>query len=110
MALARIGEDARNAAIRAATAQWREVLVTAIVDITSDQLDSLRELWLALHRHHAAVGSQPLVSDESASWQRRRALYERWLRAGEAFVLVAEIDDEPAGYAVVHLHEGPDDT
>jgi ribosomal protein S18 acetylase RimI-like enzyme len=88
----------------------RRELVPTIVEIGPDRLEELRELWLALHRHHAAIGSQPLVTDEVISWQRRRALYERWLRAGVAFALVAEGDEEPVGYALVHLHDGPDDT
>src|SRR5262245_13650115 len=81
-----------------------------IVEIGPDRLAELRDLWLALHRHHAEIGSRPLVADEEVSWQRRRALYERWLKAGEAFALVAERQGEPVGYAVVHLHDGPDDT
>ena len=63
--------------------------MSAIVEITSNHLDALRELWLSLHRHHAAIGSHPLVADEAISWQRRRALYETWLRNADAFVLIA---------------------
>jgi ribosomal protein S18 acetylase RimI-like enzyme len=84
--------------------------MTTIVEVTADQLGTLRELWIALHRHHAAIGSQPLVDDEDLSWQRRHALYEGWLRNEEAFALVAGDVAAPVGYAVVHLHDGPDDT
>src|SRR6478735_6143395 len=87
-----------------------EAGVSAIVEITPDNLDVLRELWLSLHRHHAAIGSQPLVDDEAVSWQLRRALYENWLQNKEAFVLVAGDVSAPVGYAVVRLHDGPDDT
>jgi ribosomal protein S18 acetylase RimI-like enzyme len=87
-----------------------EVSKVTISEIGVDRLDSLRELWLALHRHHAAIGSQPLVTDEDLSWQRRRALYESWLLSQQAFVLIAGTCDEPVGYAVVRLHDGPDDT
>ena len=82
----------------------------SIVEITNDRLDELRELWLALHRHHAEISSQPLLADDAASWRRRRARYERWLRDGEAFVLLAECEGSPVGYVAVHLEDGPDDT
>jgi ribosomal protein S18 acetylase RimI-like enzyme len=81
-----------------------------ISEIGIDRLDEIAELWLALHRYHGEIGSRPLVADEAAAWRWRRALYERWLRAGEAFALLAEREGRPAGYAVVHLQEGPDDT
>jgi ribosomal protein S18 acetylase RimI-like enzyme len=84
--------------------------MTTIVKITADQLSTLRDLWIALHRHHADVGSRPLVDDDDLSWQRRHALYEAWLRNEEAFVLVAGDTTAPVGYAVVRLHDGPDDT
>src|SRR3954447_8253804 len=84
--------------------------MTVIVEVKADQLGALRDLWIALHRHHADVGSRPLVDDEDLSWQRRHALYEGWLRNDEAFALVAGNVAAPVGYAVVHLHDGPDDT
>jgi ribosomal protein S18 acetylase RimI-like enzyme len=81
-----------------------------VVEIGPDRLDELHDLWLALHRHHVRIGSWPLVSDEAAAWVRRRAQYEEWLRAGDGVVLMAERAGRPAGYAVVHLQRGPDDT
>jgi ribosomal protein S18 acetylase RimI-like enzyme len=80
-----------------------------VSEIGVDRLDDLRDLWLALFRYHVEIGSRPLLHDEALSWQRRRALYEGWLDAGEAFVLLAERDGRSLGYCVVHLHEGPDD-
>ena len=82
----------------------------AVAGIGFERLEVLRDLWLSLHRHHGEIGSRPLVADEEASWQRRRARYERWLRDGEGFVLLAEREGRPVGYAVVHIEEGPDDT
>lgn len=79
-------------------------------EIAPDRLDAIHDLWLAMHRHHVAIGSHPLVADEEAAWQRRRALYHGWLTAGEAFLLVAECASELTGYAMVHVQEGPDDT
>jgi ribosomal protein S18 acetylase RimI-like enzyme len=81
-----------------------------ISEIGVSRLAELRDLWLALHRHHHAIGSWPLLDDEALSWDRRRAQYEAWLAAGEAFVLLAEREGRPVGYAVVRLHNGPDDT
>jgi ribosomal protein S18 acetylase RimI-like enzyme len=74
------------------------------------ELDVLRELWRALHRYHAEIGSHPLVDDEEAAWGRRQATYRGWLEHGEAFALLAERGAHLLGYAVVHLHDGPDDT
>ncbi len=82
----------------------------AITEIGRDRLDDLRELWLALHRYHAEIGSRPLVTDEDSSWQRRRAQYDAWLHADEALILLAERQGESVGYAVVHIQDGPDDT
>jgi ribosomal protein S18 acetylase RimI-like enzyme len=84
--------------------------VLTITEIGADRLDDLRDLWLALHRYHVEIGSTPLVEDETASWRSRRAWYERWLRDGEAFVLLAEREGEPVGYAVIHIQEGSYDT
>lgn len=81
-----------------------------IEEVGPGRLDAVRELWLALHRHHAAIGSHPLVTDEDASWERRRAVYHAWLTHNEAFLLLAESGPEPVGYAIVHLQDGPDDT
>jgi len=81
-----------------------------IADIGLDRLDEVRDLWVALHRYHAEIGSRPLVADGAVSWQRRRARYQQWLAGGEAFVLLAQRDGRPVGYVVVHLADGPDDT
>lgn len=81
-----------------------------VAEIGLDRLDDLRQLWLALHHHHVAIGSWPLVTDDDVSWRQRRRQYDAWLRADEAFILLAERGGQPVGYAVVHLQEGPDDT
>jgi ribosomal protein S18 acetylase RimI-like enzyme len=86
-------------------------MTTLTIDaIASGRLDELAPLWLALHRHHQAIGSHPLVSDETASWQARRAQYAAWLAADEAFILLAARQGRAVGYATVHFHDGPDDT
>jgi ribosomal protein S18 acetylase RimI-like enzyme len=82
----------------------------AIAEIGPERLEAVRDLWLALHRYHAEIGSRPLVSDEEFSWRQRRAQYERWLEAGEALLVLAESEGQPVGYALAHLQDGPDDT
>jgi len=84
--------------------------VVTIAAIGQERLDELRDLWLALHRYHGEIGSHPLVGDETASWESRHALYDAWLRFHEGFILLAERDSQPVGYAAVHLNDGPDDT
>ena len=78
--------------------------------VGAERVDELRELWLALHNHHRDTAVLPLVADDEESWQRRRATYLAWLSAGEALLLLATIDNQPIGYAMVLLHLGPDDT
>jgi ribosomal protein S18 acetylase RimI-like enzyme len=76
------------------------------------ELGQLEPLWLGLHRHHRAVGpAELLLYDDAASWERRRALSESWMRTGAAIVLVADVSGMPAaGYLVTHVRHGPDDT
>ena len=75
-----------------------------------DRVDELQPLWLQLHHHHARVSRvQPFVDDET-SWTVRRSGYVEILGAG-GFALIAEADaGPPAGYALVKIHEGGDDS
>ena len=74
-----------------------------------DRIDELRPLWLELHHHHARVSRvQPFVDDET-SWAARRRSYVETFEDG-GFALVAEDDAGLAGYAVVRIHHGPDDS
>ena len=82
----------------------------AIALAGAERVDELEPLWLALHRHHRAVAAQPVVSDDAASWARRRAWYLAMLASGEDAVLIAERDGRAVGYAFLHVHHGPDDT
>ncbi|MEO9176373.1 MAG: GNAT family N-acetyltransferase [Gaiellales bacterium] len=75
-----------------------------------ERVDSLRELWLALHHRHQAVSPVPLVEDDARSWQARRAVYTGRLAEGSAFGIVAELGSAAVGYAFCCLHPGPDDT
>lgn len=77
----------------------------------AELIDALEPLWLSLFDWHAAIGAAQLpVIDRELSWPRRRALYVRLLAHDDAFVVVARRNGEPVGYAVAHLHDGPDDT
>jgi ribosomal protein S18 acetylase RimI-like enzyme len=64
-------------------------------------------LWRALHAHHASVaghlaGVAPFRSEDD-SWERRRGHYERVLAEPGSFLLLAERDGRPVGYAAVRL-------
>jgi ribosomal protein S18 acetylase RimI-like enzyme len=80
-----------------------------IEEIGPDRVDELRGLWLQLHEHHQAVSPvQPFVDDET-SWALRRRGYVEILSGG-GFALAARVDAELAGYALVKIHDGPDDS
>ncbi|MDX6569607.1 MAG: hypothetical protein QOH15_2185 [Gaiellales bacterium] len=78
--------------------------------IAEDDVPRLRDLWIALHHQHHAVSPLPLVDDDDASWDARRALYASWLGEGRAFGVLAERSGEAVGYAICCLYDGPDDT
>lgn len=68
-----------------------------------DRLADLEALYDELHHHHIAVaprlaGMAPRSASES--WTRRRARYDEWLARPDAFVLIAERDGRPVGYAL----------
>lgn len=74
-------------------------------------LDFLEPLWLTLFDHHIEGGAAGLPSiPRSKSWPLRRAHYERLLATPGAFVLLAIRKGRAVGYALVHVHEGADDT
>jgi ribosomal protein S18 acetylase RimI-like enzyme len=84
-----------------------------IVRAGSERIDDLQPLWESLHEHHATIAPHLArlgpVRDPRDSWAVRRALYEEWLVEPDAFVLIAELDGQPVGYALVHLR-GPEET
>ena len=84
-----------------------------IVRAGPERIDDLQPLWESLHEHHATIAPHlkqvGRVRAARDSWAVRRALYEAWLAEPDAFVLVAESEDEPIGYALVHLR-GPEET
>jgi len=72
-----------------------------------DELDRIEPLWNALRKHHSSItpGLGPPRSREE-SWLRRRSQYKLWLASPDTFVLLAERDGEPIGYAMVNVREG----
>lgn len=78
---------------------------------SSELLDALEPLWLALFDHHAEVGAAGLpVIDRALSWPRRRRLYAELLAGPEAAIVIARRDSAAVGYCLVHVHHGADDT
>ncbi|HMJ95240.1 MAG TPA: GNAT family N-acetyltransferase [Thermoleophilaceae bacterium] len=79
----------------------------------AERIPELQPLWESLSRHHAEVAPELSMLGElraeADSWAVRRELYEEWLAEPDAFVLIAEIDEKPVGYAVVSMR-GPEET
>lgn len=75
-----------------------------------ERVDELEALWRELHGHHHAVAAIPIQPDPDLSWSLCRAKYVRYLDADEGFLVIADRDGEPIGYAMIALRPGPDDT
>jgi GNAT superfamily N-acetyltransferase len=60
-----------------------------------------------MHDYHAEVAGEARevarfrVAEDS--WQRRRNEFERWMRAGEAWLLIAEREGSPVGFAFFRI-------
>jgi GNAT superfamily N-acetyltransferase len=75
--------------------------------IDATELDLLEPLWNALREHHSSVTPHlGAPRPRRESWQRRRGQYEGWLVESEAFILLAERQGRPVGYAMVCVREG----
>jgi ribosomal protein S18 acetylase RimI-like enzyme len=78
-----------------------------IRQIGASELDLIEPLWNALREHHSSVTPHlGTPRPRAESWRRRRGEYEAWLADDEAFLLLAERDRQPVGYAMVHVREG----
>jgi len=75
-----------------------------------ERIDGLESLWRALHRHHREVAAVPVQADAALSWELCRANYRRHIEAGNGFLVIADRSGATAGYAMVLLRTGPDDT
>jgi ribosomal protein S18 acetylase RimI-like enzyme len=76
----------------------------AITRGTAGDIPRLEPLWVAVHHQHAASMPElaPYVSD-AETWRERRALYEDLFRKPDTFLLLATMEDELIGYALVHV-------
>jgi GNAT superfamily N-acetyltransferase len=75
-----------------------------------ESIGELESLYRGLHRHHLEVATSPIVEDEDVSWNRRATWYAGLLADDGGFIVIARRGGTPVGYALVDLHEGPDDT
>jgi GNAT superfamily N-acetyltransferase len=75
-----------------------------------DRISEVEPLYRDLHRHHRAVATSALVTDEDLSWSRRAEWYRQILANGAGFLVIARREGAPVGYAMVEIHSGPDDT
>ena len=83
-----------------------------IVEAGAERVPDLEPLTRSLHAHHLTV--DPAIPgvpprDADAWWALRSARYREWLAHDGTFLLVAEHDGHPAGYALVTIHP-PDDS
>src|SRR5205085_12704902 len=64
----------------------------------------LEPLWVAVHHHHQTAMPElgPYVSDE-VTWREHRPMYEDLFRKPDTFLLLASVDGELIGYALVHV-------
>ena len=81
-----------------------------IVEAGTERLDDIESLWAAMHEYHAEVAGEAreVVPFRRAqdSWRLRRREYERWMRAGEAWLLIAEREGSPVGFALFRVCDG----
>ncbi|MGA6948246.1 MAG: GNAT family N-acetyltransferase [Solirubrobacterales bacterium] len=81
-----------------------------IIEARADRLDDIESLWRAMHEYHAEVAGEvrevaPFRRAKD-SWRRRRGEFERWMRAGDAWLLIAEREGSPVGFAFFRICEG----
>jgi ribosomal protein S18 acetylase RimI-like enzyme len=77
----------------------------------SDCLDVLEPLWLHLFDFHLSTGNAGIRGiPRDQSWPRRRQLYEALFTEPNTFVVLAERDGVPVGYAFCHIRPNADDT
>jgi ribosomal protein S18 acetylase RimI-like enzyme len=72
-------------------------------------VDALAELYRHLHEHQTGVApTVARLQSRSAehSWICRRRRYEQWMSEAGSFVLLATLEEQPVGYALVTLTGG----
>ena len=81
-----------------------------IVEADVRRLDDVESLWRSMHEYHAEVAGDvrevtPLRRAED-SWQRRREEFAHWMRDGDAWLLIAERERSPVGFAFFRICDG----
>lgn len=81
-----------------------------IIEARAERLDEIESLWRAMHESDAAVAGEarefaPFRRAED-SWPRRLGEFERWMRAGDAWFLIAEREGSPVGFAFFRIGDG----
>jgi len=72
-------------------------------------LDSLQQLWVAVHHQHQR--SMPHLApyvDDATTWRERRALYEHLFATRDPILLLAREDDEVIGYGLAYTMPASD--
>ena len=81
-----------------------------IVEGGEGRLDDVESLWRDMQDYHASVAGRArevaAFRPSEESWQRRRAEFAEWMRAGEGRLLIAERDGSPVGFAFFRICEG----
>ncbi|HEY2054643.1 MAG TPA: GNAT family N-acetyltransferase [Solirubrobacterales bacterium] len=81
-----------------------------IIEATAARLGEVEILWQEMHAHDAEVAERARevvpFRDAADSWRRRRVEFERWMKAGEAWLLIAEREGTPVGFALFRIREG----
>ena len=69
-----------------------------------EDIDSLEPLWVGVHRAHAASMPElaPYVSD-AETWAEHRPLYVELFAKPDTTLLLARVDGELVGYALLHV-------
>lgn len=81
-----------------------------IVEAGRARLDEIEPLFAAMQEHDAeaaATASAPLALRSTAdSWSRRREEFAGWLDSGDAWLLFAEHEGSPVGFAFFRVAQG----
>jgi ribosomal protein S18 acetylase RimI-like enzyme len=63
-----------------------------------------------MHAHHAEVASLPSevagFRDPGEAWEQCRAQFEGWMSEGDAWLLIAEQQGSPVGFAFFRIRDG----
>ncbi len=80
-----------------------------ILEAGVERLDDVESLWRAMHEHHAEVAEACEVTrfrPAGDSWQRHRLEFEHWMRDGDGWLLIAEREGSPVGFAFFRICGG----